>query len=289
MKSFALLAAQEAAQPSWGDKILDTLYGFATTVGARLISAVLILLVGSFIVSRFVKRLRKSKKLDPTLASFLASFLNFGGKTLIVIIAISILGVEMSSIVALIASAGVAVGLALQGSLSNIAGGILLIIFKPFKVGDYIKVGGEEGTVRDMNLFYTILKKPDNTTVSLPNAIASNSSLQNLSTEDNRRLDIALEVAYGTDIAFVKKLLITVASNHELVLKDPAPFCRLSDYNASGLGIALRVWVKKEDYWSVNFDLKEDIEKAFKMANIEIPYNKLDVNIIQPTSNENQE
>lgn len=284
MFNFATLAAAEVPEQSFADKLIDTLYGFAMTIGARLLSAVLILIIGSFVISRFVKRVRKSTKMDKTLASFLASFINFGGKTLIVITAIAILGVEMSSIVALIASAGVAIGLALQGSLSNIAGGILLIVFKPFKVGDYIKVGGEEGTVHDMNLFYTILKKPDNTTISMPNAIASNSSLQNLSTEENRRLDIALEVAYGTDIDFVKKLLITVASNHELVMKDPAPFCRLTDYNDSGLGIALRVWVKGTDYWTVNFDLKEDIEKAFTMANIEIPFNTVDVNIINKPS-----
>ena len=284
MFNFATLAAAEVPEQSFADKLIDTLYGFAMTIGARLLSAVLILIIGSFVVSRIVKRVKKSTKMDKTLASFLASFVNFGGKTLIVITAIAILGVEMSSIVALIASAGVAIGLALQGSLSNIAGGILLIVFKPFKVGDYIKVGGEEGTVHDMNLFYTILKKPDNTTISMPNAIASNSSLQNLSTEENRRLDIALEVAYGTDIDFVKKLLITVASNHELVMKDPAPFCRLTDYNDSGLGIALRVWVKGTDYWTVNFDLKEDIEKAFTMANIEIPFNTVDVNIINKPS-----
>lgn len=282
MNTIAFLAEQPAT--NWIDKLFSTLYDFATTMGFKVIGALLVLLIGSIVVSRISKRIRRSKKTDSTLAHFLASFVNFGGKTLVVIIAISILGVEMSSIVALIASAGVAIGLALQGSLSNIAGGILLIVFKPFKVGDYIMVGGEEGTVRDMNLFYTILKKPDNTTVSLPNTIVSNSSLKNISTEETRRVDFALEVAYGTDVEYVKKLLITIANNHDLVMKDPAPFCRLSAFNANGLGITLRVWTKKEDYWTVNFDLKEDIEKAFTMANIEIPYNKLDVNLVGKTN-----
>ena len=157
MNTIAFLAEQPAT--NWIDKLFSTLYDFATTMGFKVIGALLVLLIGSIVVSRIAKRIRRSKKTDSTLAHFLASFVNFGGKTLVVIIAISILGVEMSSIVALIASAGVAIGLALQGSLSNIAGGILLIVFKPFKVGDYIMVGGEEGTVRDMNLFYTILKK----------------------------------------------------------------------------------------------------------------------------------
>ena len=281
MNTIAFLAEQPAT--NWLDKLFSTLYDFATTMGFKVIGALLVLLIGSIVVSRISKRIRRSKKTDSTLAHFLASFVNFGGKTVVVIIAISILGVEMSSIVALIASAGVAIGLALQGSLSNIAGGILLIVFKPFKVGDYILVGGEEGTVHDINLFYTILKKADNTTISLPNAIVSNSSLQNVSTEENRRVDFSLEVAYGTDVEYVKKLLVTIANNHDLVLKDPTPFCRLSAFNANGLGITLRVWTKKEDYWTVNFDLKEDIEKAFTMANIEIPYNKLDVNLVGKT------
>ena len=272
----------ETVANDWGAKLLDTLYGFATTIGAKLIGALLVLLIGSIIVTKIAKKVRNSKKVDSTLAHFLASFVNFGGKVLVTIIAISILGVEMSSIVALIASAGVAIGLALQGSLSNIAGGILLIVFKPFKVGDYILVGGEEGTVHDMNLFYTILKKGDNTTISLPNAIVSNSALQNISTEPNRRVDLSLEVAYGTDVDYVKKLLVTIANNHELVKKNPAPFCRMSSFNPNGLGITLRVWVKMEDYWTVNFDLKEDIQKAFTMANIKIPYNTLDVTLVEP-------
>ena len=264
---------------AWADTFMTKVVEFATSVGMRLLSALLILIIGFIVVGFFAKKVRKSSKMDPMLAKFAASFINFGGKTLVVITAIAVMGVEMTSFVAVIASAGVAIGLALQGSLSNIAGGILLIVFKPFKVGDYILVGGEEGTVTDMNLFYTILKKPDNVTISLPNGFVSNSPLENLSIEEVRRVDFAVSTARDTDVERVKKLLIAVASSHELVLTDPAPFCRLSQFGENGVDLALRVWVKKEDYWTVKFDINEDIDKVFKHEGIKIPYRQIDIHM----------
>ncbi|MBQ4120749.1 MAG: mechanosensitive ion channel [Clostridia bacterium] len=264
---------------TWADTFMTKVIEFATSVGMRLLGALLILIIGFIVVGYFAKKVRKSSKMDPMLAKFSASFINFGGKTIVVITAIAVMGVEMTSFVALIASAGVAIGLALQGSLSNIAGGILLIVFKPFKVGDYILVGGEEGTVTDMNLFYTILKQPDNVTVSIPNGVVSNSPLENLSVEEIRRVDFAISTARDTDVERVKKLLIAVASSHELVLTDPAPFCRLSQFGENGIDFTLRVWVKKEDYWTVNFDIKEDIDKVFKHEGIKIPYRQVDIHM----------
>ena len=264
---------------TWADTFLTKVVEYATSVGMRLMGALLILIIGFLVVGYFAKKVRKSSKMDPLLAKFAASFINFGGKSIVVITAIAVMGVEMTSFVAIIASAGVAIGLALQGGLSNIAGGILLIVFKPFKVGDYILVGGEEGTVTDMNLFYTILKKPNNITISLPNGIVSNSSLQNLSVEAVRRLDFTISTARDTDVARVKKLLLAVASSHELVMTDPAPFCRLSKFGENGIDFTLRVWVKKEDYWTVNFDINEDIDKVFKHEGIKIPYRQIDVHM----------
>lgn len=264
---------------TWADTFLTKVTELATTVGMRLIAALLILIVGFILIGYLAKKVRKSPKMDPLLAKFAASFINFGGKSIVVITAIAVMGVEMTSFVAIIASAGVAIGLALQGGLSNIAGGILLIVFKPFKIGDYIFVGGEEGTVTDMNLFYTILKKPNNVTISLPNGIVSNSSLQNLSVEAVRRLDFTISTSRDTDVARVKKLLLAVASSHELVLTDPAPFCRLSQFGENGIDFTLRVWVKKEDYWTVNFDINEDIDKVFKHEGIKIPYRQLDIHM----------
>ena len=281
-----LLTAAPAGEASLVDKIVDALVGFATTMGARLVGALLVLIIGFIVTNIVCKRIRNSSKLDKMLAKFLASFTNFGGKTLVVIIAISIMGVEMSSVVALIASAGVAIGLALQGSLSNIAGGILLVIFKPFKVGDWVTIDGHSGTVSDLNLFYTYLKTGDNSVVCIPNATSSNTSLVNVSVNDTRRVDFTVSVAYGTDVDFVKKLLLAVASSHELTLSDPAPMCRLATFNESSIDFTLRVWVKSSDYWTVKFDINEDIDKVFKNQNIEIPFPQIDVHIKDNKSEE---
>ena len=264
---------------AWADTFLNKVVEYATSVGMRLLAALLILIVGFLVVGYFAKKVRKSPKMDSLLAKVAASFINLGGKSIVVITAIAVMGVEMTSFIAVIVLVGVAIGLALQGSLANIAGGVLLIIFKPFKIGDYILVGGEEGTVTDMNLFYTILKKPDNVTVSLPNGVVSNSPLENLSVEAVRRLDFTFSTARDTDVERVKKLLIAIASSHELVLTDPAPFCRLSQFGENGIDFTLRVWVKKEDYWTVNFDIKEDIDKVFKHEGIKVPYRQIDIHM----------
>ena len=264
-------------------KILDTLYEFITTAGVRLLGAILVVVIGFVLSGKIAKKIRKSKKMDPTVASFFSSFFEFSVKAIILISSISMLGVEMTSIVAILASAGVAVGLALQGSLANIAGGILLVIFKPYVVGDYIKVAGEEGTVADISLFYTVLKKPDNITVCLPNGVASNASLQNLSTEGKRRVDFTVNVAYASDFDRVNKILIAIAANHELVLDDPAPVCYLSAFSDSSLTLSFRVWTKTENYWTVFFDINEAIDKAFRMAGVEIPFPQLDVHVNEKT------
>lgn len=279
MKTVQLLTANAGEETTLIDKVVDTLVGFATTMGARLIGALLVLIFGFIFINILCKKIRTSKKMDAMLAKFLASFTNFGGKVIIVITAISIMGVEMTSVVAILASAGVAIGLALQGSLSNIAGGILLVIFKPFKVGDWITVDGHSGTVTDLNLFYTYLKTGDNAVVCIPNATSSNTSLVNVSVNDTRRVDFTVSVAYGTDVDYVKKLLLAIASSHDLALSDPAPLCRLSAFNESSLDFTLRVWVNSKDYWTVKFDINEDIDKVFKHENIEIPFPQVDVHI----------
>lgn len=261
------------------EKFLETLYQFLATAGIRLLGAILVIVFGFLIVKKIAKRIHHPKKMDPTAASFIASLFEVSCKVLLVIIAISMLGVEMTSIVAVLASAGVAIGLALQGSLSNIAGGILLVIFKPYVVGDYIKVSGEEGTVADINLFYTILKKADNVTVSLPNSTVSNSPLQNLSTEGKRRVDFTVSVAYATDFERASKLLLAIAANHDLVLDDPSPVCRLSGFGDSSLNLTFRVWTETANYWTVYFDINESIDKAFRLAGIQIPFPQLDVHM----------
>lgn len=248
------------------DKLLD----FLASAGIKLVLAAITMVIGWLLVNFFVKKIKKNTRMDNTAKAFFASFVNFGGKALIVILAISVLGVKMTSIVAIIASVGLTIGLALQGSLSNIAGGILLVIFKPFKVGDYVAIATNEGTVKDMNLFYTILRTQDNKTISIPNATVSNTPLRNLSIEPTRRVDFNVDIPGGNDIDRVKKLLIAVAANHEDVLEEPSPSCRLAELSSAGAKFTLNIWTKKENYRDVMYDINEAIEKAFRISGITI-------------------
>ncbi len=262
--------------------IFSKLAEFASTAGLRILAAGLILIVGFKLCKWLLKALKKGNafsKVDVGVQTFICSLLNIGLKILLVLTAASVLGIPMTNFVALLASAGVAIGVALQGSLSNLAGGIMILIFQPFKVGDYIDSAEGSGTVAEVTILYTILNTPDNRRVVIPNGAISNEAITNYSYHDTRRLDFTFSVAYDSDIEAVKALLLEQACGHESVLKDPAPFCRLSNHGESSLDFSLRVWTKKEDYWAVNFDLKESIKRAFDEKGIKIPYRQLDVHL----------
>lgn len=268
------------------EELFNQLIAMATSIGGKLIAAMLVLVIGHFLVKFIMKLIRKSKfmaKSDVTVSHFLINFLNIALNIILIISVIAILGVPMASVVAAIASAGVAIGLALQGALSNLAGGIMILIFKPFRIDNFIDTGSESGTVVDIGIFYTVLKTPDNKEITIPNGTIMNSSIVNYSVHDTRRVDFTFSVAYGTDVERVKSLLLEEADKHGLVLKDPAPFARLSVQNASSLDFVLRVWVNSGDYWTVNFDLMENINNRFIAENIEVPFNQLDVHISNPS------
>ena len=260
----------------------NKLIEIATGFGGKLLAAILVLVIGSLLI-KLVKKILRKRKLgkheDPTVHRFLVNFISISLNILLIVAVIAILGVPTASVVAVIASAGVTVGLALQGSLSNLAGGIMILIFRPFKLNDYIEAGGTSGTVTDVGIFYTTLKTPDNKNVTLPNGSLMNDKVVNYSVHDTRRVDFTFSVAYGTDVEKVKAILLEEADKHEKTLKDPAPFCRLTKQNTSSLDFVLRVWVNSPDYWAVNFDLLESINNRFKEDGIEIPFNQLDVNI----------
>lgn len=261
------------------------LVSLAASIGGKLIAAILVLVIGRVIVKAFMKAVRKSKfisKAEVTVSHFLINILSISLNILLVVSVIGILGVPMSSVIAVIASAGVAVGLALQGSLSNLAGGVMILIFKPFRIGDYIDAGSHAGTVADIGIFYTVLTTPDNKEVTIPNGTIMGSPIENYSTHDTRRVDFTFQVAYGTDVELVKKLLLEEANGHDLVLKDPSPFARLSSQGSSSIDFTLRAWAKNSDYWTVKFDLLERIHARFAAAGIEIPFNQLDVHIANP-------
>ncbi len=266
------------------EKFLNWIIPILQDVGLKLLISIAIFIVCRLIIKTVVKALRNGKatqKMEPTVAHFLANFVNIVLYIILAVTIIAIMGVPMASVIAAIASAGVAIGLALQGALSNFAGGIMILLFHPFRVGDFIEVNGFSGTVDDIDVFYTFIKTTDNKTVTIPNGSVMGNEVINYSANDTRRVDLSIGVAYGSDIDRVKAVLLEEAARHELVLKDPEPFCRLSQQGDSSLTFVLRVWANTPDYWQVNFDLLESIHKRLEAEGIEIPFPQLDVHVKQ--------
>ena len=264
------------------ETMLTKLGELCVSFGGKLVAAILVLVIGVIAIKAVIKMLRK-KKLgkheDPTIHRFVLNLVKTALYVLLFVTVISILGVPMASMVAVIASAGLAVGLALQGSLSNLAGGIMILIFRPFKLNDYIDASGFSGTVVDIGIFYTTLLTPDNKAITIPNGTLMNDNVINYSAHKTRRLELVFDTAYGTDVEKVKAILLEEAGKHECALKDPAPFARLAEQGDHGLIFKLRVWVNSADYWTLNFDLLEAITARLEAEGIEIPYNQLDVHV----------
>ncbi|MBR6806927.1 MAG: mechanosensitive ion channel [Clostridia bacterium] len=248
----------------------------------HLISAAVILIVGFAIAKLIIKKIRRCaffEKLDSNIQSLIANTIKIILYTVIIIIAVEIVGVPGSTIIAILGSCGLAIGLALQGGLSNIAGGVIIMLFKPFHVGDYVTSDLGSGTVTDIGIFYTKLITPDNIAVSVPNSALSNSAISNYSVKETRRVDITVSIAFEADIDLAKKVLLASAETHDLVLKDPAPVVYVTEQADSAIKLQLRTWVNNSDYWAVKFDLTEDSKKALDKFSISIPYAQLDVHV----------
>lgn len=264
------------------EKLLEKLNDLWVDAGLKIIYVLVILIVGSKLIKLITKLITKSKvfkKLDKSVASFLTSFIKATLNIILIITIASIIGIPSTSIITLLGSAGVAIGLAMQGGLSNIAGGLIILIFKPFKVGDFIDTHTDSGTVKSISLFYTTLTVIDNRTVSIPNGVLANSSTVNYSNEDERRLDIILDVSYKNSIDEVKNSINSVISKEKRIIKDKDVFVRLTNYKESSMEYTIRVWVPKDDYWNIKFDLLENLKDKFDQDGIMIPYNQLDVHI----------
>lgn len=260
--------------------LVNLLQEFAVTYGGKLIGALLLLVIGFKLTSLITKKISAAKalnKIDASTRGFIQSVINVLLKCLVGITALAVLGVPMTSMIAVIGSCGLAVGLALQGSLSNIAGGFIILVFKPFSVGDYITSGEISGTVEDIGIFHTKVLTNDNRRIIVPNSTISNATLTNVSALSLRRVDLTFTASYNTDIALVEKTLLSVCENHSMALSDPAPFARLSAHKDSALEYTVRVWCKADDYWTLYFDLIRDVKYAFDKAGIEIPYPQVDV------------
>ncbi len=278
--------AEETAQTAVGlnwETVWLKLTEFAVSIAGKLIVALVVLFVGKLfirLVLRMMRRSRALKKADVAVSRFLTSFIKMMLNIILVVIIIGVLGVPMSSVVAILTAAAAAIGLALQGALGNLAGGIMILIFHPFHLDDFIDAGGYSGTVTDIGVFYTVLKTPDNKEITIPNGTIMAQPVTNFSAFDTRRLDINFTVAYGTDLEKVRAALLETAAAHPLVLQEPAPFARLTAHEDSALKFTLRVWVKRADYWTANFDLIEQVNQRFAADGIQIPFNQLDVHVI---------
>ncbi len=264
------------------EQFFTTLAELAVSLGGKLIAALLVLGIGLKLASFIVKLVVKSRafsKIDITAQTFLKSVINIALKAVVFVTAIGVLGVPLTSVITVIASCGVAVGLALQGGLSNLAGGIIIIILKPFKVGDYIVEGGVEGTVEAIGIFYTTLLTPDNKRVIIPNGSLMNSTVTAVNQLETRRVDFKFSVSYSSDIDKVRKVIAYVIENSENIIFDRGVDIFLSNHGESSIDFAVRVWTKTENYWSVYFDINEKVKKAFDKAGIEIPFPQMDVHV----------
>ncbi len=260
--------------------LIGLLQEFAVTYGGKLIGAILFLIIGFKIANIITKKAASSKalgKIDASTKGFIVNIVSVLIKIIIAITALAIMGVPMTSMIAVIGSCGLAVGLALQGSLSNIAGGFIILVFKPFSVGDFITTGDVVGTVEEISIFHTKVLTGDNRRIIVPNSTISNATLTNVSALKERRVDLTFTAAYENDIDKVEKVLTDICSNHAMVLPSPEPFARLSAHKDSALEYTVRVWCKAEDYWTVYFDLIKDVKLGFDKNGISIPYPQLDI------------
>ena len=230
------------------EEFWNNLVNGCVNIAWKLLAAVLVLVVGSFLIRFFMKHFlvgKRSEKLDPTVKSYVRTFVKAG----------------------------------LQGSLSNLASGIMLLIFHPFKIGQYIEADGQGGTVEEIGLFYTGLVTPDNKHVVIPNGTLTSSVITNYSVEKTRRVEVTCSVAYGTDVEKVKEVILALAASHDKVAKDPAPFLRMTEMADSSINFTLRVWCKNADFWGVKFDLTEGIYKELNRAGNESPFPQVDVHV----------
>ena len=264
------------------DKILDKLFDGGVDLGLKLIGLVLILLIGFKIVKILIKIIKKGKgfnKLEKSVQSFIISFISIALKCLVFITALAYIGIPMTSLITVFGTASLAVGLAMQGGLTNMVGGLMILIFKPFKVGDWIESNDVSGSVDNISIFYTEISTLDQTKVVLPNGNLANSNIKNFTTNEKRKLCVNFSVSYDSDIDKVKKVLKDVIDKEEMILKDEEIFIRLTEHSDSALIFTVRVWTENKNFWPVKFNLLENVKKAFDKNKISIPFPQIDVHM----------
>ncbi len=265
---------------NYSDKIVD----YAIEHGPRIIGAIVVLILGLWIIKIVVKKIGKrmeKSKTDSSLRPFLKSLIGALLKALLFISVLGMFGIEMTSFVAILGAAGLAVGLALSGTLQNFAGGVIILLLKPFKVGDYIDAQGYSGSVKEIQIFNTILTTPDKKTIIIPNGGLSTGSMTNYSTEPQRRVDWTFGIAYGDDVDKAKEVLNKLMADDDRILKDPEPFVAVSALADSSVNFAVRAWVNAADYWDVFFNMNETVYKVFTKEGLNIPFPQMDVHVVK--------
>ena len=262
--------------------ILNSITNWALTAGIRLLIALVIMFISFKVINFIGKRIEKAgdkHHTDKTVMRTVAYIFRIGMKIVVGICLVGYVGINTSGLTALVASLGVCVGLAVNGALSNLAGGVLIILTRPFRIDDFIEAQGYSGVVEDIHITNTKLRTTDNKIVYIPNGALSSGSIVNYSLKDTRRVDEVFSIAYSSDFKKAKDILSQIIEEHPLILKDPAAFIRVSEHSTSSISITTRVWVKSEDYWTVKFDMLETVKERFDAEGIEIPFNQMDVHI----------
>ena len=266
------------------EDLIAKIWELLTIYGLKVIAAVAVFIVGRWIakgLSKFAENVMNKRQVDPTIVSFAANMTYIALLVFVVLAALGQLGIQTTSFIAVIGAAGLAIGLALQGSLANFAAGFLMIIFRPFKVGDYIEGAGVAGTVEVIQIFTTQLQTPDNKTVIIPNASLTAGNITNWSVKGTRRVDLVMGIGYGDDIDKAKKIMTDVLAKDERIFKDPAPKIAVVELADSSVNFVVRPWVKAGDYWDVYFDTTETIKKSFDAEGISIPFPQRDVHMYE--------
>ena len=264
------------------EEIVKYLTSAGLTIGATIIKVALIWIIGRWLSKRLVtlvKKLMVKKNTDASIQTFLVSLIDIVALIVLLIIIISVVGIDTSSFIALFASAGVAIGMALSGTLQNFAGGVMVLLFRPYKVGDYIEAQGQAGTVKEIQICNTLLQTPDNRIIIVPNGPLSTGIINNYSREATRRVDFSFSISYGDDFELAKKVLMEIIEKDARILKTPEPFIELGKMNASSIDITVRVWCNAADYWGIFFDMNKSVYSTFPAKGLNFPYNTITVNM----------
>jgi len=262
----------------YSDMIVELLVGYAP----KLAGAIITLIIGLWVVKRItagINKLFEKRDIDASLRPFLSGIISALLKIFLIISVLGMIGIQMTSFIAILGAVGLAIGMALSGTLSNFAGGVIVLILKPYKVGDWIEAQGHSGTVNSVQIFHTILKTPDNKTVIIPNGPLSTGSLVNYSTEPTRRVDWSFGIGYGDKVEDARAILLEILAADERIFKDPAPFVQVSELADSSVNLATRVWVNGGDFWPVKMETMEKVYNAFNAKGINIPFPQMDVHV----------